>query len=153
MCLWGVHVSEGLERYCILLSLKTRKDKAQTFILQGRNLTRRWMIKLMFLMRHRWKMTPDSSFTWLEGHLTEQHPKVTEVETTFDCAGGAVAEWHGDKACGLAHAVYSWPKGHRVGLPVWFWPEVTAGLFEHSHPSAVHIVTVNLWRWTWERHP
>lgn len=86
-----------------------------------------------------------SFYTWLEGHLTEQHPKVTEVETAFDGAGCAIPKGHCEEAGNLAHAISSGPEGYRVGLPVWSRPEVTGGLSEHPHPSAVHVVTVNLW--------
>ncbi len=97
-------------------------------------------------------MTPTSEhiLTRLEGHLTEQHPVVAEVKTTFDGAGCAVPKGHGDKAGALAHAVNSGPEGHWVGFPVWSWPEVTAGLSEHPHPSAEHVITVNLRRWWWD---
>lgn len=85
-------------------------------------------------------------FTWLEGHFTEQQPQVAEVEAAFDGAGCAVSEGNGDEAGALAHPVHNGPKGHRVGLPFRSRPEVTAGLSEHPHPSAEHVVAVHLLR-------
>lgn len=68
------------------------------------------------------------------------------MEAAFDGAGCAVPKGHGDEAGALAHPVHSGPKGHRVGLPFRSGPEVTAGLSEHPHPSAEHVVAVHLLR-------
>lgn len=60
----------------------------------------------------------DSIPTRLESHLAEKHPKVTEVESTLDHTGRAVAEGHAHEAGGLALPVNVGPEGHRVGLPI-----------------------------------
>lgn len=66
------------------------------------------------------------------------------METTFDGAGCAVAEGNSDETGALAFAVQLGPEGHRVRLPVRSRAEVAGGLTEHPHPSAEHVITVDL---------
>lgn len=83
-------------------------------------------------------------FTWLEGHLTEQHPHIIEVETTLDSLGCAIPEGHGDKSGPLAHSVRRGPEGDGAGLPLRIRPEETRDLPEHPHSTAEHVAAVDL---------